>query len=189
MPIPEFIVDLRRRIGDTPLWLMGTAAIVVRAGQPEPRGRADARGASAGPDEILFVRRSDNGQWAPVTGIVDPGEHPATTAVRECMEETRVEAEIERLVLVDVSEPKTHANGDKAQYVELTFRMRWVEGDGEVGDDESTDVRWFAADALPEMSTRLARAVEAVLADEPECRLIVNGVDLPITPARGRRAT
>ena len=28
---------------------------------------------------ILLGRRSDNGNWAPITGIVDPGEEPAAT--------------------------------------------------------------------------------------------------------------
>lgn len=175
MPIPEFVTDLRRHIGRAPLWLMGTAAVVVRPGEVDP-GTGDP-----GPDRVLFVRRADNGAWSPVTGIVDPGEHPAITAVRECLEETRVHAEVERLVLVSVSDPKVHANGDRAQYCELTFRMRWLAGEGEIGDDESTDVRWFAADALPEMSAFLTTTVSAALENRPECRLVVDGVDLPIT--------
>lgn len=178
MPIPEFVADLRRHIGHDPLWLMGTSAVVVRDGE------VDAATGERGPERVLFVRRADNGVWSPVTGIVDPGEHPATTAVRECLEETRVEAEVERLVLVSVSGKKVHANGDLAQYCELTFRMRWVAGEGEVGDDESTDVRWFPVDALPELSTFLATSVGAAVDDRPECRLVVDGVDLPITPAR-----
>lgn len=34
-------------------------------------------------DEVLLVRHSGNGAWAPVTGIVDPGEEPAVCAVCE----------------------------------------------------------------------------------------------------------
>ena len=37
-----------------------------------------------------MVKRSDNGEWTPVTGIVDPGEEPAVGAVREALEETGV---------------------------------------------------------------------------------------------------
>ena len=168
MPIPEFVVELRRHLGHAPLWLMGTTAVVLRS-------RRDGRG-----DEVLFVRRTDNGRWTPVTGVVDPGEHPAETAVRECAEETRVEAVVERLVMLSVTALKEHANGDLAQYCDTTFRCRWVSGEGEVGDDESSAVRWFPVDALPPMADDLARRVAAAITDAAECRLVVHGVDLPV---------
>ena len=41
-------------------------------------------------DEILLTERADNGEWAPVTGILDPGEEPAVGAAREALEETGV---------------------------------------------------------------------------------------------------
>jgi 8-oxo-dGTP pyrophosphatase MutT (NUDIX family) len=70
VPIPDFIVELRRHVGTSNLWLPGVTAVVRR-----------------GP-EILLVRRSDTGEWTPVTGIVDPGEDPGVTARREVLEET-----------------------------------------------------------------------------------------------------
>ncbi len=57
MPIPEYVVALRRHIGTSLLWLPGITAVVVRGG-------------SGGSAEVLLVRRADNGQWTPVTGIV-----------------------------------------------------------------------------------------------------------------------
>lgn len=74
MPIPQFIIDLRARIGRHPLWLIGVTAVVIRD------------------DGVLLVERADNGIWTPVTGIVDPGEEPADAAVREVAEETGVTA-------------------------------------------------------------------------------------------------
>lgn len=67
MPTPEFITRLRKHIGTELLWLSGATAVIQR----EEDGK------------ILLVRRSDNGSWTPVTGIVDPGENPALTVVRE----------------------------------------------------------------------------------------------------------
>lgn len=166
MPIPEFVRELRERIGHDPLWLVGTTAVVLR---PGPEG-----------DRMLFVRRSDNGEWTPVTGIVDPGEHPATAAVRECREETRVEVEVERLVLVSVTREVTHVNGDRAQYCILAFRCRWVSGEGEVGDDESTEVAWFPVEALPPLSESHAWRVAVALENAPECALVVDGLRLPV---------
>lgn len=65
MATPDFVLSLREKIGTAPLWLAGVTAVVVRG------------------DETLLVRRADSGAWTPVTGIVDPGEHPADAAVRE----------------------------------------------------------------------------------------------------------
>ena len=135
MPIPDFIVELRRHIGHAPLWLMGANALILR----------EREGAS----EVLLVRRSDTGEWAPVSGIVDPGENPATTIVREAMEETGVRIEVERMLWCVVTDPDVCPNGDQVQFLDHGFRARWVSGEPLVGDEESTDVGWFPADALP----------------------------------------
>lgn len=149
MPTPDFITELRRHIGHAPLWLMGANALIVRGGQ------------------VLLVRRSDTGEWAPVSGIVDPGEHPATTARREAMEEAGVTIEIERLVWLVVTDPVTYPNGDHCQYVDHGFRARWVAGEPRVGDEESTDVAWFPADRLPEPRHRHLDAMVRLALSEP----------------------
>ena len=175
MPIPEFVADLRAKIGpEHPLWLAGSTAVIIR-----PRAEA-AEGALSAGDEVLLVRRSDNGVWSPVTGIVDPGEHPATAAVRESLEEAMVEVRVDRLVRLSVSPKIVHATGDRAQYCDLVFRCSWISGDAAVGDDESVDVAWFPVDALPDMPEHLASRVAVAVADRPECELLVDGVPLPI---------
>lgn len=133
MPIPDFILALRERIGHDLLWLPGVTAVVFKD------------------QEVLLIRRSDNGAWAPVTGIVDPGEHPARAAVREVMEETGVACEVEQLVWVNVTEPTIHVNGDRAQYLDHTFRCQYVDGDPYPADDESSDVGWCPISKLPPM--------------------------------------
>lgn len=153
MPIPEFIRELRTRIGHDPLWLPGVTAVVVDAGK------------------LLLVRRSDTGRWSPVTGIVDPGEHPAVTARREVLEETGVTCAVETLAWVNVSEPVVHVNGDRAQYLDHTFRCRYVEGTAYVGDDESLEVGWFAPGALPPMQPVFQQRIAAALDHEGPTRL------------------
>ena len=44
---------------------------------------------------LLLGRRSDNGLWAVVSGILEPGEQPAHAAVREVLEEGGVSAQIQ----------------------------------------------------------------------------------------------
>ncbi|MDD7814271.1 NUDIX domain-containing protein [Mycobacterium sp. CSUR Q5927] len=157
MPIPQFIVDLRAAIGHAQLWLIGVTAVVIRD------------------DEVLLIERADNGIWAPVTGIVDPGEEPADAAAREVAEETGVTAVPERLVWVHATAPVTHANGDHAQYLDHVFAMRWVAGEPYPADDESTDARWYALAALPEMPERMRQRIAAVLNVHGETRFEWNG--------------
>jgi 8-oxo-dGTP pyrophosphatase MutT (NUDIX family) len=150
MPIPPYVAHLRSMIGTELMWMPGVTAVVLRDGS---RGH-----------EVLLIRRSDNGEWTPVTGIVDPGEDPHVAAVREVLEEASVVAQVERLVWVSAGGLVTHANGDLAQYLDHTFRCSWVSGDPRPGDDEATEAGWFGLDALPDMRRphldRIACAVE-----------------------------
>ncbi|MEO7235436.1 MAG: NUDIX domain-containing protein [Lapillicoccus sp.] len=154
MPIPEFIVALREHVGTAALWLPAVAAVVVRPG--------------AGGDEVLLVRRADNGAWTPVTGILDPGEEPAVGAVREVLEETGVVAVADRLVWAHATPEIEFENGDRSTFLSLCFRCSWVSGEPFAADDESVDAGWFPVDALPEMGAEQRRRVDLALANAPE---------------------
>ncbi|GAB3820163.1 NUDIX domain-containing protein [Tessaracoccus terricola] len=151
MPIPEFISDLRRHIGNAPLWLSGAAAVILRDGETGP--------------EVLLIKRSDTGEWALVSGIIDPGEHPVETLRREAMEEASVEIEVGRMLWLTVGAPVTYPNGDQCQFLDHGYLCRWISGAARVGDDEATDVRWFPVDALPtpgrdELAVRVRAALQ-----------------------------
>ena len=135
MPVPDFVRALRDQVGTALLWLPGVSAVVL-----DPHGR------------VLLGRRADNGLWAVVSGILEPGEQPAVAAVRECVEETGVEVEVVALTSVTSGALVTYPNGDTAQYLDVCFWCEPVEGAAEprVGDDESTEVAWFDPDVLPE---------------------------------------
>lgn len=150
MPTPDFIVELRDKVGHAPLWLSGVAAVVIRD------------------EEVLLVRRADNGEWTPVTGIIDPGEEPAHAAVREVLEEASVVAVVERLVWVRVDDPIIYPNGDHSQYLALIFRCSYAAGDAAVGDDENTDVQWFPLDQLPHLTHKWQETIRVAVANEPE---------------------
>ncbi len=157
MPMPEFVAHLRRAIGHTPLWLSGATAVVVRT---------RARG-----EEVLLVKRVDDGAWSSVCGIVDPGEEPGDAAVREAAEEAGVRIEVERLVWLSVTDMVTYSNGDQTQYIDHTFRCRWVSGEPYPADGEASEARWFAVDDLPEMPRVHAQRLAVALENRAECRL------------------
>lgn len=145
MATPDFVLALREKIGNHPLWLSGVTAVVLRD------------------DEVLLVRRADTGEWTPVTGIVDPGEQPAVAAERETLEEANIVAVAESIAWVQVTDPIRYANGDESQYIDLVFRCRYVSGDPFPADGENTDAAWFALDALPPMTPNMSERLRSVL--------------------------
>ncbi|MSS45976.1 NUDIX domain-containing protein [Cutibacterium sp. WCA-380-WT-3A] len=154
MATPQFILDLRRHIGHAPLWLAGSSAVVVRDGL---RGR-----------QVLLVQRADNGEWTPVCGIIEPGERPDEAILREIHEETGVMAEIVQLVRVNVAAPITYPNGDRCQFLDHDFLCRWVSGEPQVGDDESSHTAFFDLDELPDMKACHRRRIETAI-HPPQC--------------------
>ena len=145
MATPDFVLSLREKIGHDPLWLSGVTAVVLRD------------------DEVLLVRRADDGQWTPVTGIIDPGEEPAVAAVRETLEEAGIVSYAEALSWVIVLAPITYDNGDRSQFLDLVFRCSYVSGDPFPADGENTDARWFPLDALPPMSESMNARVRSAV--------------------------
>lgn len=150
MPVPEFIRTIRKKIGHDLLWIPGVTAVVVHD------------------EQVLLVRRADDGAWTPVSGILEPGEQPAVAAVREVLEETGVVVDAERLAGTRSQTGETvYPNGDRAQYVDLTFRCRYVSGDARVADDESTGVGWFALGDLPSMAEDVAARIDVAVHGGP----------------------
>ena len=137
MATPEFILDLRKKIGHNLLWLIGVTAYVEN-----DKG------------QVLLGRRADTGEWALVYGINEPGEEPAVTVVREVKEETGVDCiPVEFASVKSSTQPVVYANGDRAMYMDHLF-ICTVDSQGNstpfVGDDESLNVGWFDPDDLPQ---------------------------------------
>jgi 8-oxo-dGTP pyrophosphatase MutT (NUDIX family) len=161
VPVPDFVVELRRAIGHAPLWLTGATAVTIHD------------------HKVLLVKRSDNGAWTAVTGIAEPGENPADCAVREVREETGVCARAVRLAWVHVLPPTVHPNGDHAQYLDHVFRMEWLSGEPFAADDESTEARWFDLDELPPMTENMRQRITLSAGDDDRTIFDTNGPQAP----------
>ncbi|MFI9626155.1 NUDIX hydrolase [Streptomyces sp. NPDC052042] len=150
MGTPEFIRRIRATAGHQLLLLPGATAVVF-----DDEGR------------VLLGRRSDTGRWALIGGICEPGEQPAATAEREVYEETAVHCAAERVVLTQALEPVEYDNGDRCQYLDVTFRCRATGGEARVNDDESLEVGWYPVDALPPLNEFSSFRIKQALTDGP----------------------
>lgn len=147
MSTPEFVLALREKVGHDPLYMGGVTAVVLRD-VPQDAAVWEV------PD-VLLVKRGDTGEWTPITGIIEPGDEPDDTAVREVWEEAGIDARVEALLGVGQVGPVTYPNGDQAYFLDSAMRLSQI-GDAtpRVNDDENTEVAWFTISHLPPMKPR-----------------------------------
>ena len=102
---------------------------------------------------VLLEKRADNGFWGLPGGGMNPGESVEEAAVREVLEETGLSVTVRRLVGI-YSDPTRYSivvyPGDHAvQHVTALFECVRKSGELRISN-ESTDLRYFNAQALPE---------------------------------------
>ena len=154
MATPDFVLRLREQIGTAPLPLVGVTAVVFRD------------------EKVLLGRRSDNGEWQSVSGIVDPGEEPADAAVRECLEEAGIVVRAERLALVQTVPRLTYRNGDQVDYLDLVFRCTWVSGIPHPADGELSEVGWFGLGEMGDIDQAHVRKIALALAEDDPAKFL-----------------
>ncbi len=103
--------------------------------------------------EVLLELRSDNGFWGLPGGGLEVGESVEQAVKREVLEETGLRVSLKRLVGV-YSDPRqqnisAYPDGAIVQYVTTAFECARDGGELRMSD-ESTDIGYFDARALPE---------------------------------------
>jgi 8-oxo-dGTP pyrophosphatase MutT (NUDIX family) len=138
MPMPEYFIRLRERVGND-LLLSPAAAACIR----DPQGR------------ILLVRRSDGENlWGFPGGMIEPDERADEAVIRETLEETGLKVEPTALIGVYTGPEYrfTYPNGDRAQPVVIFFECRVTGGELRPDQEESRELRFFGpGDELPLM--------------------------------------
>jgi ADP-ribose pyrophosphatase YjhB (NUDIX family) len=97
-------------------------------------------------DEILLVQRADSGVWLYPTGWADVGYSASEVVVKEVEEETGIDVEPVRIIAV--------LDGLRLGFTQiplysLIFQCRVLGGELRPHPLETSDVGWFAEDALP----------------------------------------
>ncbi|WP_026699550.1 NUDIX domain-containing protein [Salibacterium aidingense] len=114
---------------------------------PVPNGLKPAAAAAIVNDkqEILVVRRRDNGKWTLPGGTMDVGEDLKSCAVREVQEESGYTVEITGIIGT-YSNPNTviaYSDGEVRQEFLILYKARIVRGRLQL-DEESTDWAWVS---------------------------------------------
>lgn len=107
-----------------------------------------AVGAVVGNDrgELLLVQRADSGHWLYPTGWADVGYSASEVVVKEVLEETGIEVEPTRLVMVLDG---LRLGFTRFPLYSLVFQCRVLGGELAPHPLECAAVGWFAEDALP----------------------------------------
>lgn len=131
----NYIMDLRKIVGHRPLLQVGASVIVE-----------DKDG------KILLQLRTDNHCWGYCGGSVELDEPVEEAAKRELFEESGLIAnELELFgVFSGEEEHYIYPNGDEVFNVDIVYICRDYSGALKAQEEEVEELRWFAADEIPE---------------------------------------
>ena len=96
-------------------------------------------------DRLLLIQRAldpGKGKWALPAGFVDHDETPEAAAIRETLEETRLQIRIKKLLAV------YGERGAGLADISIAYSAAVVAGVASAGDD-AADLGWFARSQLP----------------------------------------
>jgi 8-oxo-dGTP pyrophosphatase MutT (NUDIX family) len=131
-------------------------------------GGVVVRDGPGGVEVALAARRTRKGDlaWGLPKGVIERGEQPEQTALREVQEETGLQAEIIR-PLGEISYWFVW-EGERVRKKVAFFLMRTVGGDTSLHDHEMEEIRWFPLDqaikkaSYPSERDVIRRAAEAL---------------------------
>ena len=126
----DYIHELRKQIGPRKIILNCAGALIVRDGK------------------ILFQRRTDNGQWGLIGGLLEMNETYEQAALREIREETGLEVKLESFLGIFHNHDMVWSNGDAAHVIAAMYIASVISGEPRI-DSESYELRFFGKDEIP----------------------------------------
>ena len=126
----DYIHDLRPLIGSRKIILNCSGVLILRDHQ------------------ILFQRRSDNGNWGLIGGLVEMNETYAEAAIREAKEETGLDIRLQSFLGIYHNHDMVWSNGDQAHVISAFFTAEIMKGEPRI-DEESLELRFFPEDDIP----------------------------------------
>jgi 8-oxo-dGTP pyrophosphatase MutT (NUDIX family) len=131
--MPEHLARLRAKIGHDLLITPAASAIIF-----DEQGR------------MLLHKRSDNGDWHPPSGCIEPDESPTDAVVREVWEETGLIVEPVSLIGI-YNGPAfhfTYPHGDQIAIFSIMFACRAIGGTLQPDEHEVLELKYFTPQEL-----------------------------------------
>ena len=128
----DYIHELRKDIGSRKIILNSAGAVIIMDGK------------------ILLQRRTDNGQWGLIGGLVELNETYEEAALREIREETGLDVTLESFLGIFHNHNMVWSNGDAAHVISAMFTARIISGEPRI-DEESYELRFFGKEELPSL--------------------------------------
>lgn len=103
-------------------------------------------------DQVLLVKRTDNGLWGLPSGRIQPGETIKEAVKRELLEETGLQIDVVRLIGVysdPASQIFSYPMGKRIHFITSCFQCEVVGGELSADGVEITDAAFFKTDNLP----------------------------------------
>ena len=138
----DYIHELRKIIGPRKIMLNCAGALIIREGK------------------ILCQRRTDNGKWGLIGGLVEMNETYAEAAIREAREETGLEIRLDAFLGIFHNHNMVWSNGDAAHVLTAMFTASILSGEPRI-DEESYELRFFDVQEMPELFAEDQRAALA----------------------------
>lgn len=128
----DYIHELRKITGPRKLILNCAGALIVRDGK------------------ILFQRRTDNGKWGLIGGLLEMNETYEEAALREIREETGLEVRLDSFLGIYHNHNMVWSNGDAAHVIAAMYTASIIRGELRI-DEESYELRFFSREEIPEL--------------------------------------
>jgi ADP-ribose pyrophosphatase YjhB (NUDIX family) len=124
---------------------------LLREGWGYATPKVDVRGAAFVDGRVLLVREISDGQWTLPGGWCDVNQSAAECVVREIAEESGFEARALKLAAVRDYQRSNHPPRNADSIYKMFFICE-ITGGAARPSDETSDVAFFARDALPPLS-------------------------------------
>ena len=128
----DYIHELRKITGPRKLILNCAGALIVRNGK------------------ILFQRRTDNGKWGIIGGLLEMNETYEEAALREIREETGLEVRLDNFLGIFHNHDMVWGNGDAAHVISAMYTASILSGEPRI-DEESYELKFFGRHEMPEL--------------------------------------
>jgi ADP-ribose pyrophosphatase YjhB (NUDIX family) len=132
---------------------------ILHEGSGYATPKVDVRGAAFVDGRVLLVREISDGKWTLPGGWADVNQSAAECVVREIAEESGFEAKTLKLAAVRDYQKGGHPPHNVDSIYKMFFICE-ITGGSARASDETSDVAFFARDALPPLSLGRTTAVQ-----------------------------